>query len=193
LTRAKVFDAAISCLHENGYASASVLAVAKRAGISRGALVKQFPTKANLYAALVEHLLDEMREETLSYVKQFPPGLPRTLARLDHVWELYKKPKAFAMLEVMLGARGDSELSESLSEVGRSRQKIEKLFLGIEFDDMGIRDRRTAGLAVIQMVAAVRGLALERLLNKGSASLEEAFALQKKQTEALLRSLMTAG
>src|SRR3546814_8676289 len=56
--------AAVECLHETGYAGASTLAVAKRAGVSRGALMKQFQSKATLFADLVEHLLDEMRAET---------------------------------------------------------------------------------------------------------------------------------
>lgn len=192
ITRAKVFTAAIAALHERGYAAASTLAVAKRAGISRGALVKQFPTKAGLYASLVESLLDELREETLAYVRGFPPGLPRALARMDHAWALYKQPRTFALLEVMLGARGDPELSDQLAKVGRSRQLIEKQLLGDDFEAMGIKDRRTAGLAVLQMLATVRGLALERLLNRDSTSLEAAFNLQRKQTEALLRSLMDA-
>jgi AcrR family transcriptional regulator len=190
ITRTRVFSAAIACLHEQGYAGSSTLAVARRADISRGALVKQFPTKASLYASLVESLLDELREETIAHVRRFPPGLPRALARIDHTWELYKEPKAFAVLEVMLGARGDPELSERLAQVGRSRQLIEKQLLGEDFEDMGIKDRRTAGLAILQVVATVRGLALERLINKQSSSLEAAFNLQRGQTQTLLRSLM---
>ena len=190
LTRARVFESAIACLHGKGYSGASTLAVAQHAGISRGALIKQFPTKASLYASLVEALLDEIREETLAEIRRFPPGLPRAMARVDHIWALYKQPKAFAVLEVMLGARGDAELSERLAQVGRSRQQIEKQLLGDDFEAMGIKDRRTAGLAILQIVATVRGLAMERLINKQSASLDAAFSLQRAQTEALLRSLM---
>src|SRR3546814_9821198 len=79
--------------------------------------MKQFQSKATLFADLVEHLLDEMREETVSYVRKFPYGLPRIMARVDHVWELYKKTKALATVEVMPGARGDPELSE---QIGRA-------------------------------------------------------------------------
>src|SRR3546814_950945 len=91
-TRSRVLAAAVECLHETGYAGASTLAVAKRVGVSRGALMKQFQSKATLFAALVEYLLEEMREETLMYVRKFPYDLPRMMARVDNVWELYKKP-----------------------------------------------------------------------------------------------------
>src|SRR5690606_25447626 len=144
LTRSRVFDAAIVCLHENGYAGASTLAVAKRAGLSRGALVKQFATKAELYARLLEFLLDELREETMAHVRGFPAGLPRVMAWLDFTWEIYKQPKAFAVLEIMLGARADGDLAEQLARVGRSRQSIEKELLRLEFEAMRISDLRMA-------------------------------------------------
>lgn len=190
ITRTKVFEAAIACLHERGYGGTSTLSVAERAGLSRGALIKQFPTKATLYASLVESLLDELREETLAHLRRFPPGLDRALARIDFLWNMYKQPKTFAVVEVMLGARGDAELSDSLAKVGRSRQMIEKQLLWAEFEAMGIQDRRRAGLAMLQTLATVRGLAIERLLNRHSPSLDAAFALQRSQTEALLISLM---
>ncbi|HEV2597931.1 TetR/AcrR family transcriptional regulator [Sphingopyxis sp.] len=190
-TRARAFAAAIECLHEAGYAGASMVAVTRRAGLSRGALAKQFLTKADLYAALVEQLLDEMREDTLAYVRTFPPGLPRAMARIDYLWTLYKEPRAFAFLEVMLGSRADPELSERLEKVGESRNLVEKQLLSLEFDDMGIVDRRAAGLAGIQMLATVRGLALERLLNKNDDLLDAAFARQRRQLEDSYRALMS--
>ncbi|KQP18793.1 TetR family transcriptional regulator [Pseudorhodoferax sp. Leaf265] len=189
ITRSKVFEAAIACLHESGYAGASTLAVAKRAGISRGALLKQFATKADLYARLLEWLLDGLREETLGYVHGFPAGLPRVMAWLDFTWELYKQPRAFAVLEVMLGSRADPDLADQLDKVGRSRQQIEKQLLTLEFDAMKVVDTHTAGVAFLQMFATVRGLAVERLINKRSSSLDAAFQMQRRQTETFLRSL----
>ncbi|WP_326533638.1 TetR/AcrR family transcriptional regulator [Pseudorhodoferax sp.] len=192
ITRGKVFEAAIACLHESGYAGASTLAVAKRAGVSRGAVMKQFGTKADLYARLLEWMLDDLREETLTYVRGFPAGLPRVMAWLDFTWELYKQPKAFAVLEVMLGSRADPELAAQLDRVGRSRQQIEKQLLGLEFDAMSVGDHHLAGVAFLQMFAMVRGLAVERLINKRSPSLDAAFQMQRAQTESYLRSLVRA-
>jgi AcrR family transcriptional regulator len=192
ITRGKVFEAATACLHEQGYAGASTLAVAKRADISRGALMKQFATKADLYARLLEWLLDALREETLAYVHASAAGLPRVMAWLDFTWDLYKQPRAFAVLEVMLGSRGDPELALQLDKVGRSRQQIEKQLLSLEFDAMGVVDQHAAGVAFLQTFAMIRGLAFERLINKHSSSLDAAFQMQRRQTETFLRSLMRA-
>jgi AcrR family transcriptional regulator len=49
-TRARLILAARALLEEGGYAAATVLAVAKRAGVSAGALYRHFPSKAELVA-----------------------------------------------------------------------------------------------------------------------------------------------
>ncbi len=189
-TRARVFEAAIECLHDGGYAASSTLAVAKHAGLSRGAVQKQFATKASLFSALVAKLLSDAREELRANLVDFEPGLERVMARMDFLWEHYKKPSAYAVMEILLGARSDKELSRRLAKVGRERNRIEERLLGEDFEAMGIADRQAAGIAAFQMLVAVRGLALERVLTKNRKALEGAFALQRRQTEAIFRSLM---
>jgi len=55
-TRGKVLDATIDCLLELGYANTTTTLISERAGVSRGAQLHHFPTKAELVAAAVEHL-----------------------------------------------------------------------------------------------------------------------------------------
>ena len=49
-TRERILDAALAQLAAGGYASASVQAVAGRAGIATGSLYRHFPSKAALFA-----------------------------------------------------------------------------------------------------------------------------------------------
>ena len=55
-TRARVLDAVLGCLVERGYAGTTTTAVAARAGVSRGAQLHHYRTRAALVAAAVEHL-----------------------------------------------------------------------------------------------------------------------------------------
>ena len=48
--RERVVDAAIAQLDEGGYASATVQAVARRAGVATGSVYRHFPSKADLFA-----------------------------------------------------------------------------------------------------------------------------------------------
>ena len=61
-TRERVLDAALAQLAAGGYASASVQAVADRAGIATGSLYRHFPSKAALFAEVFRRGSDrEMR------------------------------------------------------------------------------------------------------------------------------------
>jgi AcrR family transcriptional regulator len=52
-TRARLVRAAREVLERGGYAGASVLAIARRAGVSAGALYRHFPSKAELFVEVL--------------------------------------------------------------------------------------------------------------------------------------------
>ena len=49
-TRERIVGAALTQLAEGGYASASVVAVARRAGVATGSVYRHFPSKGDLFA-----------------------------------------------------------------------------------------------------------------------------------------------
>lgn len=189
VTRSRAFDAAVEDLYEYGYAGSSVASVARRAGCSRGALLKQFPTKAALYAELAEKVLDSMRAENLTYVRSFPRGVDRALARFDHTWELYKGQSAPAVLEVLLGTRADPELSERLKPIVRARYLIERQLFELDIEDMRILDSQAAYIVTFQVLATIRGLAIERILGADDDVLEAAYLSQREQAEGAFERL----
>ena len=50
VARERIVDAALDQLAEGGYASASVVSVARRAGVATGTVYRHFPSKADLFA-----------------------------------------------------------------------------------------------------------------------------------------------
>ena len=72
-TRARILNAAVRVVAD-GFASVSVPAVAREAGVSVPTVYRHFPTKRELLAALYPHLLRQSRQN------QPPP--PRTIAEL---------------------------------------------------------------------------------------------------------------
>ena len=74
-TRRALLDAAHELFAEDGYAATSTEAVARRAGVTRGALYYQFRDKAALFAAVYEEqstaavhaLPDRQRDGDLSF------------------------------------------------------------------------------------------------------------------------------
>src|SRR5690606_17333366 len=59
-TRKAILDAAVDCFYELGYFNTTTEHIARKAGVSRGAMLHHFATRAELIAAAVEHL-NQMR------------------------------------------------------------------------------------------------------------------------------------
>src|SRR5690348_12172766 len=83
-TRRALLDAAVESLVQHGFAGTTTLEVQKKAGVSRGALLHHFPSKAELLVATIAHLA-EMRGRDL---KQRSTGLPSGPARIEAVLDL---------------------------------------------------------------------------------------------------------
>lgn len=109
-TRQKLFTATVGLLIERGYAGTSTQEVAKRAGVSRGAMLHQFPTRADLMSATLAHLyqneIDDFLED-LDSSEHFDP--------IETIWSLYQRPEAKAVVELWLAARNDTELATALA------------------------------------------------------------------------------
>ena len=116
-TRAKVLAATIDCLVEHGYANTSTRHIAKRAGLTVGALQHHFASKADLMAAALQTLGDRMADE---YVAEAPTeGVPheRIAQLLDRLWEAHRGPLFDAGLELWVAARSDAELRATMARV----------------------------------------------------------------------------
>src|SRR6478752_8634622 len=87
-TRAALLDAALESLADRGYAATTTIETARRAGVSRGAQLHHFPTRAQLLAASVEHLLERRMTEFRARLAGVDPGADRLDAALDLLWSM---------------------------------------------------------------------------------------------------------
>ena len=75
--RQRLLDATVECLVEHGWSGTSTTLVSQRAGVSRGAQLHHFPTKADLVLAAVEHLSDaRARTSSRAAAAELPTGPP---------------------------------------------------------------------------------------------------------------------
>ncbi|WP_336082994.1 TetR/AcrR family transcriptional regulator [Nocardia sp. SSK8] len=108
-TRERILAAAVDSLVEDGYAATSIGAIQARAGVSRGALLHQYPNKAHLLVDAVRHLSDQQVIEVRT--AEQPGGDPDWMAAL---WRSFATPLFGALLELWVAARTDADLRAAL-------------------------------------------------------------------------------
>jgi AcrR family transcriptional regulator len=116
-TRNALLDAALDCVVELGYAATTTPEVARRAGVSRGAQLHHFPTKAELLAAAVDHLLERRTEEFRKAFASVEPGTDQVAAAVDVLWSMFDGPAFTAYAELWMAARTDPALSSVMVDV----------------------------------------------------------------------------
>jgi AcrR family transcriptional regulator len=162
-TRGRLLDATIACLTDLGYAATTTTVIAERAGLSRGAQLHHFPTKAELVAAAVEHLTRRIGEELFEEAAKLPADGDRVSAAVDLLWSRFSTPLFPAWLELLVASRTDAELRAHLNEV-ESRLAAALRHQTVEV--FGERAGRAPGfqLALDLTLNLMYGMALEQSL-----------------------------
>ncbi|MBB3953737.1 TetR/AcrR family transcriptional regulator [Novosphingobium sediminicola] len=161
-TREALIDAAIATIHEQGYTAASTTLIAERAGVSRGAILHQFGTRAALMSEVVAEVYRREMAIYTRLVTQEQQGQniydwPRILM------EVLGMPSGIAVLEILLASQSDKDLTETV----RNRQaEVEEAALATMRADLG--GKAESALAVKRlMVWAVRGISIANRIIPG--------------------------
>jgi AcrR family transcriptional regulator len=127
-TQAAVLSAALKVLIDEGFANFSAGRVATRAGVSRGALERYFPTKNELLVAVTQHAMDEAvaHAERLA-ARSGKPTVERFLLDSQH---FFFGPLYRAMLELAIAAASDASLAKLHRPiVARARKTLNRIWL----------------------------------------------------------------
>jgi len=177
-TQRKLLDATIECLIELGYTATTTTEIAKRAGVSRGAQMHHFPTKADLVAAAVEHLANMIGEDLQREAAKLPANGDRISAAVDLLWSRFSAPLFPAYFELAAAARTDPELRRSLLSLEkRVRSAIDRRCR--EIFGEAVTEGPGYATAVDLTIRLMQGMALDR-------SLSQASQRARKREEALL-------
>lgn len=191
-TRRQLIRAAIECLSERGYAATSIEAVMERAGVSRGSVLHQFPTRIALLVAAVEAAMDMMIADTRVRMGALPSPVARYRAICDVYWQTHNIPEAAAVTEAMLAMRWDEALAEALRPV---TQRIDA-----EVDHQtrataiaaGARDIEACAVHARVMILTLRGITLELMFDKERAMIYRALDQIREQHMAHCEQMLGA-
>lgn len=158
--RERLLDAALDCLVEHGYAATTTTAVSERAGVSRGAQLHHFPTRADLVAAAVQHLYGRLTREYQRGFERIAPQEERLGAAIDLLWSMFTRPHYAAVLDLFVAARTDGELLARLRPVAE-RHQLNVVRLAREYFPEAARTPRFDAMLSL-VLDAMQGMALAR-------------------------------
>lgn len=173
-TRNAVLNATLDALVEVGFKGTTTTEVARRAGVSAGALQGHFPTKIGLLTAAVEFSLNRRIEEFEVLMAGLDASVDKLDEAIDLLWSMYRGPTFTASHELWVAARTDAELAPAVIETDRQfAEACERIYSGMLPGDEAAPHARIGlqmtfalmnGLAMSQSIGGHQPLAVEDIL-----------------------------
>jgi AcrR family transcriptional regulator len=194
-TRARVVDAAIGCILDEGFYRASSNKIARRAGVTWGVIQYHFGTREALLLAVHERGLEELDRCLTDAVIVGDTVEARLGSFVDVLWSYYRRPEFLAYMQVMLNLSHDPTTAEStqaaLKPVGaRVNERVPELARAVVGPDVPDAEVEHIGRFLYNVV---RGLALDQELLEAMPiehSTPQEFDRQRAElVRALARSL----
>jgi AcrR family transcriptional regulator len=164
----RILDAAARLFGKEGYRGASMDAVARAAGVSKGLLHYHFQSKEHLLIEAQRLTFRQVHRRIEERVKRGEAGMPTALDGLDAIWSALRDMRAWApfMVETMSLASQGGETREKLDAFyaeteGLLTDAIREVFR-TELDQLLVPPERLARLVRIQVHGLVVELAYAR-------------------------------
>ena len=181
-TRERILTAAVTCLADEGYAATTTSRIQELAGVSRGSLLHQFPSRDDLLIAAVQHLGEQRTAELEGGNDVEARSVD---AAVDALWATFRGPLFRAALQLWTAAQHNPQLAAALAprehELGhRIRVSMARLF-GTE---------RAAhprfGDLVSLLISSMRGIALTYTFENRDAATDPNLALWRALAHQVL-------
>ena len=167
LTRARVIEAAIDCIYEQGFNAAHTNRIAEAAGVSWGVLQYHFGDKDGLLQAVLDHIFDNFSAKLAATSLEGNDLAPRVAQLIDEVWSLVSRREYRVSMAILRNAGKDSASAiDGQKQIALWSRRISQLWDGLFADN--IDQPRRSEIARHLMFATLRGMADE--INPGSRS-----------------------
>jgi AcrR family transcriptional regulator len=135
-TQDLLLQATVDCLVDRGFDGTSTTEICRRAGVSRGAQLHHYPTKAELLIASVEYLCDQRHAEFRAMVQAETSKTDRVDAAFEQLWNIASSPTLVAWVELGVAARTDPQMNAEMRRLSeRLEDEVEdtlRTFFGVE-------------------------------------------------------------
>lgn len=125
-TRESILHAIVECLAEFGYSNLTLGQVARKAGLSKGAMQHHFESKSAAIEAALEFIFQQQLDLQKTYARGPSEPTDDQLhgRRIDALWDFVQDPSYVAFLEIAMAARTDAHLQDLVhSQYWQYREK----------------------------------------------------------------------
>jgi AcrR family transcriptional regulator len=166
-TQSLLVRAAVHLLATVGYGKTTTQAVARQANVTTGALHHHFATKDDLMFAVLDQSAITV-EERLTAQNAVPfAGMASIRDVVDHLWDIYGQPDYWAVWEIIIGTRSDGNVHQRVLD-HRAQSMANVVTPWLKRIETMIEGGTAADAAELFefMLIAIRGLSLERFMDK---------------------------
>ena len=187
-TRRKILDAVVACIEEEGFARTTSQRIARRAGVSVGAVQHHFMSKSDILRAVLEESFAELSAAFEDVSLEGASLEERVSVFVDRAWGHYGSRRFRSTLEIIFGARdslytpGSDWAAQPMLE---SRARAQRLWDGI-FADLGLSEEHQRELLRFAFVN-LAGLSMTTRFERSEQQTRSQVALIKSALIALLQ------
>ncbi|HEX4400169.1 MAG TPA: TetR/AcrR family transcriptional regulator [Galbitalea sp.] len=172
-TRERILAAAVTCLADEGYAATTTSRIQELAGVSRGSLLHQFPSRDDLLIAAVQHLGEQRTVELNDGAEVEARSIDEAV---DALWATFQGPLFRAALQLWTAAQHNPELAAALAPREHELGRRIRLSMARLFGDASAAHPRFGDLVSL-LISSMRGIALTYTFEKRDATNEPYLAL----------------
>jgi AcrR family transcriptional regulator len=182
-TQDKIISAVIGLIREKGYVAASSTEIARRAGVTWGAVQHHFGSKEEILAQVLERSHRKF-QQSLGEAR-FATGTPRVRVAkyVDLAWAHYRGDEYMATIEILLASRRCGGAIET-SSISRSREEHLALGRRIFHDSTASNQRLQETIYVVHCM--LTGILIETVLEPAGFDARVYTSRLKQMVMALL-------
>jgi AcrR family transcriptional regulator len=191
-TQTVLIQSAIDLLTSVGFAGATTQLIAQRAGVTTGALHHHFPTKGELMFAVLDRASSQLQERLEGEAGDTLNEPSQVRALVDHLWQVYGHPEYWAVWEIIIGTRADPMLHD---RVVKHRVETLQTVLHPWLTRLEVApEMREEVVATFEFaLIAIRGLGLERFLDKSAAYFDRNLSILAEYLDFRLQTIWGLG
>jgi TetR/AcrR family transcriptional regulator len=168
----KIIAAVLDTIYENSISDTNLRDVAKRADMSQGNMYYYFPTKTELYIALLDHLVEKFAEER----REMMEGSYSALEKISFIFEqdkdlILRRKELEVKLDFWLQKKNDPVIHQKIKSMYKIWQSDIKKVIG-----QSIVDGEFERIVPYLIVSMMEGAALQYIADPNEFDLDEYFS-----------------